>query len=69
MKWITIRIRVDVETGEILNKDFHKHGYYTIRLANKTVKINEKQSIGNIYYTYECRRATYTQREIFEDSI
>lgn len=69
MKWITIKIHVDVETGEILTRDYYKHGYYTIRLANKTVKINEKGTIGNIYYTYECRRATHTQGKLYTSSI
>lgn len=62
MKWWSLTIHVDLETGEILTKETTKRNYNIIT-TKKKVTINEQQTIGHILYVRECRRKQ--QLEIF----
>lgn len=73
MRWITIKLHVDLETGEVLTNKVLQEEKYRILKRIKVITFknnyNGEKTTGIINYTYECRRITVTQREIFTDSI
>lgn len=54
-KWTTVSEYVDIDTGEVLNKEQVKE-QYTIIKKNKKTKLYEQQQHGLITITNECKR-------------
>jgi hypothetical protein len=52
IKWKSETCYVDIDTGEIIGKEYIKNGDYRIIKTNKTVEYNEER----IKYTRECIR-------------
>lgn len=63
IKWKTISTYIDVDTGEIIEKEIAQE-QYTIIHKNKKHNVHRKTGITTI--TYECRKNKYKQRNIFE---
>ena len=58
LKWFTISEYVDIETGELINRNQYEKDYYKIKITKK-IEFNENNGITK--YITECRRTKQTR--------